>query len=169
MRHEGTPIVFCVYPKEQCYLDRDTVGTSLPRYTLPWLPTASRTKPGSGRLSAPDCQSCPRLFAPTLTSAWDASTLRQAHSCPLDSSGPKTGLNPDTALGARAQPWGPRDSVVRASASHPRRPRLRTGPHRAPCAPGSRSPGGRWASAGGRAPSMDRSHSVGPDAPPWLQ
>lgn len=111
----------------------------------------------------------PGLFAPTLTSAWDASTLRQAHSCPLDSSGPKTGLNPDTALGARAQPWEPRDSVVRTSASHPRRPRLRTGPHRAPCAPGSRSPGGRWASAGGRAPPMDRSHSVGPDAPPWLQ
>lgn len=79
------------------------------------------------------------------------------------------GAEPRPGAGARAQPRGPRGSGVRASAPHSRRPRLRTGPHRAPCAPGSRSPRGRWASAWGRAPPMDRSHSAAPDAPPWLQ
>lgn len=79
------------------------------------------------------------------------------------------GLSPDTAPGTRAQPWVPRDSGVLGAASHSRGPRLRTGPHRAPCAPGSRSRGERWASVGGRAPPMDRSHNAGPDAPPCLQ
>lgn len=67
----------------------------------------------------------------------------------------------------RAEP-SPGDPGVTAPAPHSRRPRLRIGPHRAPCAPGSRSPAGRWASAGGRAPLRDRSRSAEPSAPPWL-
>lgn len=41
-------------------------------------------------------------------------------------------------------------------------------PHRAPCARGSRSRAGRWASAAGRAPPTRRPGSAGPGAPPWL-
>lgn len=149
-------LVILLHKKATCRIVRREIGTEQ-QLTRPFVIHPSMSLPtDSPQLISPISPLLPRIFCSNRVLCPQCLHTQAGSACPRTPPG-EVSAEPSSA-----------DPSVKASASHSRRPRLCIGSHPAPCAQGSRSRAGRWASAGGRAPLRYRPGSAWPGAPPWL-